>query len=128
MANRKPLILVVDDEAMARTMASKLLEKAGYYTKAVESGDACLRFVASQTPDAILLDMLMPGMSGLEVLEKLRAKEGSKGIPVLLVTAKGQADVVRQAVALGIDDFIVKPFHSLDLIARVKKKVALPHG
>lgn len=124
--NEKPLILVVDDEAMARTMASKLLEKAGYNTQAVESGDECLKFVAAQKPAAILLDMLMPGMSGLEVLEKLRAGASSKSIPVLLVTAKGQADVVRQAAALGIADFIVKPFHSLDLIARVKKNVGLP--
>lgn len=123
--NEKPLILVVDDEAMARTMASKLLEKAGYHTHAVESGDECLKFVALHKPDAILLDMLMPGMSGIEVLEKLRASTASKFIPVLLVTAKGQADVVRQAAALGVADFIVKPFHSLDLIARVKKVKAL---
>lgn len=122
----KPLILVVDDEAMARTMASKLLEKAGYLTETVESGDECLRFIATQRPDAILLDMLMPGMTGLEVLEKLRAANAYKGIPVLLVTAKGQPEIVRQAAALGVADFIVKPFHSLDLIARVKKKVALP--
>ncbi len=128
MTTEKPLILVVDDEAMARTMASKLLEKAGYSTVAVESGDECLKFVSTQKPDAILLDMLMPGMSGLEVLEKLRSDISSRAIPVLLVTAKGQADIVRQAAALGVSDFIVKPFHSLDLIARVKKKVALPHG
>lgn len=126
MSVEKPLILVVDDEAMARTMASKLLEKAGYETRAVESGDDCLKFLTLFKPDAILLDMLMPGMSGLEVLEKMRAKDSWKGIPVLLVTAKGQADIVKQAAALGVDDFIVKPFHSLDLIARVKKKVALP--
>ncbi len=126
MNSDKPLILVVDDEAMARTMASKLLEKAGYHTEAVESGDECLRFVASQKPDAILLDMSMPGMTGLEVLEKLRSGASSRAIPVLLVTSKGQADVVRQAAALGVSDFIVKPFHSLDLIARVKKRVSVP--
>lgn len=126
MTTHKPMVLVVDDEAMARTMASKLLEKAGFLTHSVESGEECLRFVGLQKPDAILLDMLMPKMSGLEVLEKLRSNAATKGIPVLLVTAKGQADFVKQAVALGVDDFIVKPFHSLDLIARVKKKVVTP--
>ncbi|RZA15868.1 MAG: response regulator [Proteobacteria bacterium] len=125
MTTQKPMILVVDDEAMARTMASKLLEKAGFLTHAVETGEECLRFVSVQKPDAILLDMLMPGMSGMEVLERLRASPHSKAIPVLAVTAKGQADFVKQAVALGVDDFIVKPFHSLDLIARVKKKVPI---
>ncbi|MBC7659630.1 MAG: response regulator transcription factor [Chitinophagaceae bacterium] len=123
MTTYKPMILVVDDEAMARTMASKLLEKAGFLTHAVETGEECFLFLAIQIPDAILLDMLMPGMSGMEVLEKLRANALWKSIPVLAVTAKGQADFVKQAVALGVDDFIVKPFHSLDLIARVKKKV-----
>lgn len=126
MTTHKPLVLVVDDEAMARTMASKLLEKAGFLTHSVDSGEECLKYVGGQRPDAILLDMLMPKMNGLEVLEKLRASATTKGIPVLLVTAKGQADFVKQAVALGVDDFIVKPFHSLDLIARVKKKVAAP--
>ncbi len=126
MTTHKPLVLVVDDEAMARTMTSKLLEKAGFLTHTVESGEECLKFVAMQRPDAILLDMLMPKMNGLEVLEKLRANAATRSIPVLLVTAKGQAESVKQAVALGADDFIVKPFHSLDLIARVKKKVALP--
>lgn len=126
MTAHKPMILVVDDEAMARTMASKLLEKAGFLTHSVESGEECLRFVNLQKPDAILLDMLMPRMSGMEVLEKLRSNPSTKSIPVLLVTARGQADFVKQAVSLGVDDFIVKPFHSLDLIARVKKKVVIP--
>jgi len=126
MTTSKPLVLVVDDEAMARTMTSKLLEKAGFLTHAVESGDECLRFVSLQRPDAILLDMLMPKMNGLEVLEKLRAGPTTKTIPVLLVTAKGQVDSVKAAVALGADDFIIKPFHSLDLIARVRKKVSMP--
>ncbi len=125
MTTQKPLILVVDDEDMARTMASKLLEKAGFLTQEAETGDECIKAVLSQKPDAILLDMVMPGMSGLEVLEKLRASAYSKSIPVLLVTAKGQADLVRQAVALGVDDFIVKPFHSQDRSARVKKKMKM---
>ena len=116
-------VLVVDDiEANRRLLQAKL--EAQYYTVILaENGQQALEAVEEHEPDIILLDIMMPGATGLEVLGKIRGMEARKSTPVVILTAKGQ-DADRQAAfSLGADDFLTKPFSPKKLLARIHQIV-----
>ncbi len=116
--NGRATILLVEDEVALREGICFQLERAEYSVIAVESGESALAAVKANPPDLILLDINLPGMDGLEVCQKLRASEYH--LPVLLLTARG--DEIDRVVGLevGADDYIVKPFSSRELLARIK--------
>ncbi len=114
----KARILVADDEPAVRTALERALKVDGYEIELAIDGTAALEKVASGRPDAIVLDILMPGMDGLEVCRRLR-KEGND-VPILLLTAR---DAIEDRVAgldAGADDYLVKPFALQELLARVR--------
>ena len=82
-------------------------------------GDAALREVAKKVPDLVLLDVMMPGVSGLEVLERWRSDETTAGMPVIMLTAKAQENDVERGFELGADDYVIKPFSPRELVRRV---------
>ena len=110
-------VLVVDDDAEVRDLVEYTLEDCQVRTAA--NGEEALRAVAGSQPDVMILDIMMPGMSGLRVLELLRADPVTAELPVILLTAKAQETDVDRGFGMGADDYVVKPFSPLELARRV---------
>ncbi len=121
----KSRILVVDDTEDIRALLRLILENAGYVVLEADSGAAALALVRREPPDLILLDVMMPGMSGYEVCQQLKDDEATQAIPVLFLSALSQADAETRGLAVGAADFITKPISMAVLLARVKTHLAL---
>jgi DNA-binding response OmpR family regulator len=111
-------VLVVDDEPTIAEVVSRYLERAGYRTRVAMDGARALELVARQRPDLIVLDLMLPGIDGLEVMRRLRAPERER-IALILLTAKGEESDRVIGLRLGADDYVVKPFSPVELVARV---------
>jgi len=112
-------ILIVEDEESLVTLLRYNLEKAGYRVESVERGDEAELRIAEEPPDLLLLDWMVPGVSGVELCRRLRAREETARLPILMLTARGEeADRVR-GLATGADDYVVKPFSLPELLARI---------
>jgi len=116
----KPVILVVDDQLPNIELLEAYLVSQGYEIVQAVSGEEALDKLVHNQIDLILLDILMPKMSGLEVLEKLRANEKTRAIPVVMVTALKDTEDKVKALEAGCDDFIFKPFDKVELLVRIK--------
>jgi two-component system, OmpR family, response regulator ResD len=110
-------VLVVDDEPTIREVVSRYLERAGYETRVAGDGPSALEAVAARPPDLIVLDLMLPGIDGLEVMRRVR--EGRQRGAVILLTAKGDESDRIVGLRLGADDYVVKPFSPGELVARV---------
>jgi phosphate regulon transcriptional regulator PhoB len=113
-------VLIVEDEPDIRNLVVHHLSREGFRCRAVGTGADALARVKALTPDLVVLDLMLPGMDGLEVCRRLRADPATAGVPVIMLTAK--ADEVDRVVGLemGADDYIVKPFSPKELVARVR--------
>lgn len=118
----KITILVVEDEAAIQQLVSYNLIKAGFHVTCADSGEEALECLLREDIDCVLLDLMLPGMSGLEVCEAIRSKNGRHGnhIPIIMLTAKGEEEDVVSGLDYGADDYITKPFSPKVLIARIK--------
>ncbi len=113
-------ILVVEDEEDIRELVTYNLQREGYRVTGVEYGEAALAAAQSQPPNLIVLDLMLPGVDGLTVCQRLKADAATAAIPIVMVTARGEeADVVR-GLELGADDYITKPFSPRVLVARIR--------
>ena len=121
----KPYILVVDDDPNISRLEQLYLEKEGYEVKVAADGNEAIESFRKLPPDLVLLDVMLPGTDGYEVLKAIR-KSGS--IPVIMVTAKGETFDKVLCLELGADDYIVKPFDGKEMIARVKAVLRRAHG
>jgi two-component system, OmpR family, response regulator ResD len=106
----------VDDEPTITDVVSRYLERAGYSTLIAADGPRALELAGDERPDLVVLDLMLPGMDGLEVMRRLRARER---VSVILLTAKGEAADRVIGLRLGADDYVVKPFSPAELVARV---------
>ena len=113
-------ILVVDDTSQNVKVLDAILSPRGYTVVSAASGAEALQKVQSDVPDLILLDILMPGMSGYEVAQRLRADPTTRLLPIVMVTALGAQEEKVKAIESGADDFLTKPVNQLELLARVK--------
>jgi two-component system phosphate regulon response regulator PhoB len=112
-------ILVVDDEPDIVALVVYHLAKAGYRVSSAAAGPDALQMARRERPSLIVLDLMLPGMSGFEILEELRADDNTRGIAVLMLTArKEEADRIR-GLSLGADDYLTKPFSPQELVLRV---------
>lgn len=118
-------ILIVDDEASLRTLVRANLEVDGLEVSEAVDGIEAMRMLAESQPDLILLDIMMPGKDGIEVLEDLAADEKLKGIPVILLTAKGEQEDLEKGVALGARGHITKPFDPEQMVRTVKAALGM---
>lgn len=116
-----PRILVVDDDAKLRELVREFLEEHGLVTECVASGEVALQRLLGGTFDCVLLDMMMPGIDGLEVLRRLRHR-GDR-VPVIMLTAKGDETDRVVGLEVGADDYVAKPFGPRELVARIKAVV-----
>lgn len=119
---RKPRILVIDDDPGIRFILQYALEGRGMEVLMAPDGDEGVA-MASQDVDLVLCDMMMPKMGGLEVCRHLRGEEATRGIPIIMLTAKTQEEDLVQAFELGADDYVVKPFSPNELVARVERSL-----
>ena len=113
-------ILVVDDEEDILELLRFNLTKEGFAVVCAASGEEALKSALSNRPDLILLDLLLPGMDGLEVARRLKQDHSTKEIPVIMVTAKGEEADIVTGLEVGAEDYITKPFSRKVLIARVR--------
>lgn len=118
-------ILVVDDTPAYVRILTQLLERHGYRVHPADGAEPALRIAAADLPDLILLDVKMPGMSGYAMCERLKADERTRDIPVIFISGAGQVDDKVQAFACGGVDYITKPFHDGEVLARVQTHMAL---
>ncbi len=118
MSNER--ILVVDDEEPIRELLGYNLEKDGFRVSASASGEDALKAVKTDPPDLILLDLMLPGMSGLDVCRKLKASPETAGIPVIMITAKTEDSDVILGLEHGAEDNVTKPFSTKVRLARVR--------
>lgn len=116
----KEKILVVDDEEDILELVRYNLAKEGYQVKCVTSGEDALKAASEETPDVVLLDLMLPGVHGLDVCRNLKSNESTMNIPIVMLTAKGEdADIVA-GLELGADDYVTKPFSPRVLLARIR--------
>ncbi|AQU82306.1 MAG: response regulator [Halomonas sp.] len=117
-------VLVVDDEPNIVLSLEFLMEQAGFEVVTAEDGEQALEQVSAASPDLLLLDISLPGMSGFDVLERLRSQDATAQLPIIMLTAHGR-DVEREkGMALGADDYITKPFSTQSLVEKVKALLA----
>jgi CheY-like chemotaxis protein len=121
------LILVVDDISKNLQVLSSILDEFGYCTTFATNGHQALERIATAKPDLILLDMMMPGMDGLEVCDRLKSNPVNREIPVIFLTASQESEHLVKAFELGAVDYITKPFKTPELLARVRNQLELKH-
>ena len=120
-------ILVVDDTPANVKLLVDLLEVSGYATAAATTGEEALEMISADLPDLVLLDIMMPGMSGYEVCEKLRANPTTELLPIVLCTSLDPQKERLKGIEVGADDFITKPINRAELMARVKSLLRIKH-
>ena len=116
----KELIYAVEDEVHIQQLVKYNLEAGGFKVSTFDSGESLLNEVKSSTPDLFILDIMLPGMDGLEVCRQLRSNPQTKNIPIIMLTAKSEEFDKVLGLELGADDYLTKPFSVRELLARVK--------
>ena len=116
----KPYILIVEDEAALLTLLRYNLEKEGFEVGEAVDGEEALLMVAERRPDLVVLDWMLPTLSGIEVCRRIRRRPEARNVPIVMLTARGEeADRVR-GLNSGADDYVVKPFSPAELVARIR--------
>lgn len=119
----KKTILIVEDETDMREMIRLRLKKEGFDVLAADSGEAGLALALERRPDLILLDLMLPVMSGIEVLRKLKLEHAVARIPIVIISARGEESDIVVGLELGADDYVTKPFSMAVLLARVNAQM-----
>ncbi len=123
MASASPKVLVVEDEPAQREVMAYNLEAEGFVVSKAETGDEALMLVEEDRPDIIVLDWMLPGVSGIEICRRLKMRRETRGVPIIMVSARSEeVDRVR-GLETGADDYVVKPFSLVELMARVRAQL-----
>jgi DNA-binding response OmpR family regulator len=123
-----PRVLVVDDEPNILLSLEFLMQQAGFEVTTAEDAEQAQVLISQQVPDLILLDISLPGMSGFDLLEQLRADEATRSLPVVMLTAHGREVEKEKGMALGASDYITKPFSTRELVSRVQTLLGNGNG
>ncbi len=116
----KPFLLIVEDEASIATLLEYNFQKEGYEVGLATDGEEALLLTSERVPDIILLDWMLPKLSGIEVCRRLRHREATRATPIIMLTARGDETDKIQGLDYGADDYMVKPFSTPELLARVR--------
>lgn len=117
---KKTKIVVIEDEADILEIIDYNLSKEGYEVCSALDGEEGLQLVKKEVPDLVLLDLMLPGLDGIEVCRKLKAGAATQSISIIMVTAKGEESDIVLGLGMGADDYVTKPFSPRELMARVK--------
>jgi DNA-binding response OmpR family regulator len=117
----KPRILIADDEPNIVLSLEFLMQRAGYAVEVVDNGEDAFRRASEDPPDLMLLDVMLPRLSGFEVCQRLRALPACRSLPIVMLTAKGRDGEVSKGLALGATAYVTKPFSVQDLVGQVKR-------
>ncbi|MFA6176936.1 MAG: response regulator [Phycisphaerae bacterium] len=124
MANEK--ILIVDDEEDVLELVRYNLDKNGYKVETAATGEQALAKARAKPPDLIILDLMLPGIDGLDVCKKLKNDTKTQNVPVIMLTAKGEETDIVTGLELGADDYVTKPFSPKVLVARIRRVLQRP--
>ncbi|MBG3117278.1 phosphate regulon transcriptional regulator PhoB [Proteus mirabilis] len=113
-------ILIVEDETAIREMICFVLEQNGFQPIEAEDYDTALSFLIDPYPDLVLLDWMIPGGSGIQVIKQMKRENNTRDIPIIMLTAKGEEEDKVKGLETGADDYVIKPFSPKELVARVK--------
>lgn len=123
MAQEQPSVLLVEDEPAQREVLAYNLEADGFVVSTAENGEEALLLVEETSPDIILLDWMLPNVSGIEVCRQLKSRNATKGVPIIMISARSEeVDRVR-GLETGADDYVVKPYSVVELMARVRAQL-----
>ncbi len=125
--DKTPIVLVVDDDEPSLELLQAYLEDLNCETVPARDGLEALKIIGNNAPDLILLDVMMPKMSGFEVCKRIKNDPKSSDIPVIMVTALNEFGDIERGIDSGTDDFISKPVNKLELVTRVKTMLKLKH-
>ena len=120
MADPKPHVLIVEDEVALVTMLRYNLESEGYRVSEAVDGEEAILLVIEEPPDLILLDWMLPSLSGIEVCRRIRRNESARDVPIIMLTARGEDSDRVRGLDSGADDYITKPFSPRELMARAR--------
>ena len=119
-----PTVLIADDDGISRKLLRRLLEQDGYAVRAAANGVEALELFAEEDIDIVLLDIVMPGLDGISVLERLKATPGANHVPVIMISAVDETESVVRCIEIGADDYLPKPFNPVILRARINAGLA----
>ncbi|MFO7758549.1 MAG: phosphate regulon transcriptional regulator PhoB [Roseovarius sp.] len=123
MSNEQPTVLLVEDEPAQREVLGYNLEADGFRVLTADNGEEALMMVAETPPDIIVLDWMMPNVSGIEVCRQLKMRSATRGIPIIMLSARSEeVDRVR-GLETGADDYVIKPYSMVELMARVRAQL-----
>jgi DNA-binding response OmpR family regulator len=120
----KARILVVDDDADTRLLLKMMLAGAGYEVALAVRGEQGWKSLSASPPDLLLTDIMMPGMDGFALLERVRADPRTRTLPVILLSAKSSTDDLARGIDLGADEYLTKPFQKAEFLAKVRTNIA----
>ncbi|MBV2360942.1 phosphate regulon transcriptional regulator PhoB [Thalassococcus sp. CAU 1522] len=123
MSANQPTVLVVEDEAAQREVLSYNLEAEGFRVALAEDGEEALLLVDEEQPDIIVLDWMLPSLSGIEVCRQLKTRPDTRGVPVIMLSARSEEIDRVRGLETGADDYVVKPYSVLELMARVRTQL-----
>lgn len=115
-----PFVLIVEDETAISTLLEYNLKREGFDTALAQDGDMALLLAEERVPDLILLDWMLPKLSGVEVCRRLRRKDATKSVPIIMLSARGEEEDRVTGLDIGADDYLVKPFSMPELFARIR--------
>jgi len=119
----KTRVLIVEDEEPIAVLLRYNLEAEGYAVETEARGDRVEQLVAEEPPDLVILDWMLPGVSGIEICRRLRAREQTRRLPILMLTARGEESERVRGLSIGADDYVTKPFSLPELLARVRSLI-----
>ena len=125
--SRKPVVLVVEDEAAQRKILQYNLRAGGFAVVLAETGNEALLKVEEEQPDLILLDWMLPNVSGIELCRQLKARRRTRAIPVVMLSARGEEPDRVRGLETGADDYVVKPYSMAELMARLRTQLRRTH-
>ncbi|MEJ2556464.1 MAG: response regulator, partial [Anaerolineae bacterium] len=125
LLERQTTVLIAEDEGGVREIEHRILSSNGIVTLLAGNGQQTLEIAQSRRPDLILLDLMMPGMSGRDVLQALKSNPATQHIPVLVVSARSSWQTIEECYMLGAVDFLTKPFEYEELLSRVRRALKL---
>lgn len=114
-------ILIADSDTMVRRFVGALLTQNGYVVHEAGDGESALRAAASLRPRLVLLDVVLPGKDGFEVINVMKTDPATRGLPVMVLSVRDREEDVVKALSLGAEDYMIKPFSTRELLARIRK-------